>query len=1053
MSHELQDSLASSATHLLQWIDDGVVVLDDQLRVTALNTAALGYLDVTASELQGTSLESAFPSTDSAIRERLLSARHTDEPIEFELDDQERDARLALTIAPSSSGVVVFFEDVTQTDEDSQPLERFRAALDHSTDSILIIDPVESRILDANETACKRLGYSRAELETMAPWDIEERLSGAEEWADHVRTLRKSGSLTFDGYHRRKDGTTFPVEVELSITIEDDGTEILVAVARDVTDRRDRLRELQRFQLAVEHAGHAIYITDTDGTIEYVNPAFEETTGYTTSEVLGRNPRLLQSGRMDEEYYETLWETIENGDIFHEAVPNRRKNGELYWADQIIAPILEDGHPIAYVAIQRDITDRIEHEQELELLRTLVDSANDAVYAIDQETGSIEYANDTASDMLGYDRDEYAEMTAVDISTMFETIDDFHEHVDSSEGTQTRTVGHDHRRKNGTTVPVEVSAKSVSFDDDLYRIAIARDISDRRARMGELEEYQRSLERLNDATIELLRTDSRVQLRDHILDATADIFADGDVAYLAFDQEANALHPVDIKGMDLAGDQSEIQSKPGDSIIWEAFADATVREVRDVDEPWIRAEGPETWLLIPIEGEGLVLVGRRSDSPFQDRAVEIAKLVSTVGEDAFERIAWEAQLREKRGELELTNRRLSELTRVNEHVRKLQNGLLQAETRDEIERDVCQSLGQLEDVELVWIGGYQPGQDAIEPRAWAGGRETYLDATDFEVIEDNRAPSVRTVDQGHPVGIQSVADRLDEGEWYRSALKQGFGSALSVPISHDDVLYGVLTVYESAPMSFLEQREVVFAELGETIARAITMVEQRRSLGSGDRIELEFETDEVDSPCAVMARKLDTAMTVDGIVSRGEETYYIYGEAEDTTASKIRSAADEIPSLRQIRILDEDETTVQFELRTDHRIPPVTIVESGGKFHQVRVTPTECRLLGSYHDAAQINTVIDSFTKRHPAWQLRARRRQGTLTGAVGSDRARERLTDRQFEILSAAFHSGYFEWHRKTTGEELAEMFDVSPPTVYRHLRLGLRELVASSVDDQPGE
>lgn len=1053
MSQEEHPDIQSlSATTVLHWIDDGVVVLDDQLRVTALNPAAEEHLDVTESELQGQSLDSAFPSTDSTIRERLHSARDTGEPIEFEMDDRERDARFALTIHPSPSGPVVFFEDVTAT-ANSQTLERFRAALDRSNDSILIIDPVEPRILDVNDTACTQLGYSRAELKTLAPWDIEARFSDGSEWIDHVQDVRDAGSVTFDGTHLRKDGTTFPVEVEVSITTEADGQEIIVAVARDVTDRRERLRELRRFQLAVEHAGHAIYITDIDGTIEYVNPAFEETTGYAASEVLGRNPRILQSGRMDEEYYEALWETIESGEVFHEEVPNRRKNGDLYWADQIIAPILDDGDPIAYVAIQRDITDRIENERELELLRTLVDSANDAVYVFDQETGSIVYVNDTASDMLGYDRNEFVELTVADISTIFETVDDFHQHVDSSEGAQTITVGHDHRRKDGTTVPVEVSAKSVRFDDDLYRIAIARDITDRRARMRELEEYQRSLERLNDATIELLRTDSRVQLREYILDATADIFADSDVAYLAFDQEANALHPVEVKGMDLAGDQSEIQSKPGDSVLWAAFADATVREVRAVDEPWITPNGPETWLLIPIEGEGVVLVGRQSESPFQDRAVEVAKLVSTVAEDAFERIAWEAQLREKRGELEVTNRRLSELTRVNEHVRKLQNGLLQAETRDEIERDVCQSLGQLADVELVWIGGYQPGQDSIEPRAWAGGRETYLDATDFEVTDDNRAPSVRTVDRGHPVGIESVADRLDEGEWYRSALKQGFGSALSVPISHDDVLYGVLTVYESAPMSFLEQREVVFAELGETIARAITMVEQRRSLGSGDRIELEFETDEVDSLCAVLARKLDTAMTVDGIVGKGEETYYIYGEAEDTTAAKFRSAAGEIPSIRQARILDEDENTVRFEIRTDHRIPPVTIIESGGKFHQVRVTPTECRLRGSYHDAAQINTVIDTFTTRHPDWELRARRRQGMVTGAVGADRVRERLTDRQLEILSAALHSGYFEWHRKTTGEELAELFDVSPPTVYRHLRLALRELVASSVDDHTTE
>ncbi|MGM0399436.1 MAG: bacterio-opsin activator domain-containing protein, partial [Halobacteriota archaeon] len=527
------------------------------------------------------------------------------------------------------------------------------------------------------------------------------------------------------------------------------------------------------------------------------------------------------------------------------------------------------------------------------------------------------------------------------------------------------------------------------------------------------------------------------------------IFDDADVAYISYDKDENVLRPDAIPGFETTDELVATRLAPGESVLWDAFADSSVSVVEDVTEGWLEADGPETWLLIPIAGEAILLVSHRSGDEFQDRSVELAKLLSTICEDAFERFEWKTQLQDKRDELELTNERLSELTRVNERARKLQNQLLDTESREEIEAKVCRSLAEFDDVELVWIGGYQPGESTIEPRAWQGPKSSYLDANRFEMVADGSKPAVRAVDERRPVGIQSVAERIDQGPWYREALKRGFGSALSVPISHDEVRYGVLTIYESGPMSFIEQRQVVFEELGQTIARAITMVEQRRSLGSRERVELQFETDAVDSLCAAFARELDSSVTVDGIVGQGDERYYLYGAVDGVSESTVRNAADAIASIRGLRILEAGAERVRFEIDTENQIPPVTILESGGRFHEVQVTPSRCVLVVSYHDGAQINTVIDTFLHRHPNWELSARR-QVVGQETERTDSTQDRLTDRQLEILSAALHSGYFEWHRKTTGEELAEMFDVSPPTVYRHLRLALRELVEDTVTDR---
>ena len=95
-------------------------------------------------------------------------------------------------------------------------------------------------------------------------------------------------------------------------------------------DLQTQTRQLRRFQEAVEASGHAIFITDADGTIEYVNTAFEEITGYSRAEVMGETPDILNSGKMSVEYYEELWETISSGSVWEGEIVDRRKDGELY---------------------------------------------------------------------------------------------------------------------------------------------------------------------------------------------------------------------------------------------------------------------------------------------------------------------------------------------------------------------------------------------------------------------------------------------------------------------------------------------------------------------------------------------------------------------------------------------------------------------------------------------------------------------------------------------------------------------------------------------------
>ncbi len=122
---------------------------------------------------------------------------------------------------------------------------------------------------------------------------------------------------------------------------------------------------------AVQETDDSILITDSQGSIIYVNSGFEKATGYSRSEALGKNPSILKSGHHDQEFYNQLWKTIKNGQHFRGTILNKKKNGELYWSEQTITPIKnERGEITNYVSVLKDIThlierQRLEHEVEL----------------------------------------------------------------------------------------------------------------------------------------------------------------------------------------------------------------------------------------------------------------------------------------------------------------------------------------------------------------------------------------------------------------------------------------------------------------------------------------------------------------------------------------------------------------------------------------------------------------------------------------------------------------------------------------------------------------
>jgi PAS domain S-box-containing protein len=145
-------------------------------------------------------------------------------------------------------------------------------------------------------------------------------------------------------------------------------------VKKTIRSTNERLRT---FEKAIEHAGHMIFITDPDGTVTYANRAVESVTGYSRGEVMGRDPSLWKSDYHDESFYAEMWNTIKDGSIWEGQIVNERKSGEQVWVDMTIAPIVnEDGTVEKYVAVDTDVTDRLEREDRITEQKNRVQTLN-----------------------------------------------------------------------------------------------------------------------------------------------------------------------------------------------------------------------------------------------------------------------------------------------------------------------------------------------------------------------------------------------------------------------------------------------------------------------------------------------------------------------------------------------------------------------------------------------------------------------------------------------------------------------------------------------------
>lgn len=407
-------------------VGDMIAVVDRGYRYVIANNAFLNYRGLKREDVIGRRIaEIVDPGVFETILKEKLDECFRGKIVQYEMRYKypERGARdLFISYFPieSRGGVdraACVLQDISQRKEAERSLKLFRALIDQSNDAVEVVDPETLRFLDVNEKACKDLGYSREELLGMTVFDINPTVTESSRIAWQA-SLCEAGSLVRETIHRRKDGSTYPVEISLKRVNLD--RSYIVGVSRDVSERKRANEALEgsekRFRAVYERAPVGIALVDPEsGRFLKVNPKFREIMGRSEEELLKCDfQSLTHPDDLELSLNKRADLTAGRSAQFDLEKRYLRPDGVEVWANVSVAPMWREEEPQkVYLVMARDITKRKHAEEALrereDRYRDLVENSEDLVCTHDLE-GNLLSVNPAPARLLGYEVSELIKM-------------------------------------------------------------------------------------------------------------------------------------------------------------------------------------------------------------------------------------------------------------------------------------------------------------------------------------------------------------------------------------------------------------------------------------------------------------------------------------------------------------------------------------------------------------------------------------------------------------------------------------------------------------------
>ncbi|ELY71185.1 PAS domain S-box protein [Natrinema versiforme] len=766
----------------------------------------------------------------------------------------------------------------------------------------------------------------------------------------------------------------------------------------------------------------AVALLDADGRVTAWNDGARRLTGYDEATIVGshyrtvfpsdaresgRPERILERARADGNAEDDGWRV--------------RSDGSRFWAHEEIAPIHEDGEVgraapdeadlRGYVWVVRDRTEERERRRQLReanaFAESIFEAQPDIVYAFDADENYLEW-NDRVPAVTGYTESELAEMRPLEfvVPEHRERIADAVRRVLKED--EYVTVEADLRTKDGRRIPYEFNSARIIDDDGsvLGFTGTGRDISDRKARERALREEKAFTESL--------------------LEAQPDLF-------YAFDTEGTLIEWNERFQRVTGYDRDELTGMHPLKFIAPADREHISEAIDRILEDGER---------VTAEGRILTKAGRRIPYEFNSARIT-ADDGSVLGFTGVGRDITDRKVRE---------RELERLERLNAVVRTIDETMVAAETRDEIETAVVEAFAATDVYRFAVIGQAEPATTADgyswEPEAWAR-----IDAAAAEGVLSSFVDPPADGPGESPFETRTVQCYRDLREsavdmWRADAEDRGYGSVAVVPIAASDRVFGALVIAADEPTAFADRERGVLQEFGGTIGHAINAMAVRRLLYMDTVVELEFESTDSGDVCIDLSRRGNCTLSIDHVLPLTDGVFVFYLTVSEIDPAAVRDLARDDPSITELRRIDDAEGESYWEVVVRGSTITDLLGEYGARLQSKVVRDGVATFTVQVSPDVNLRELVGAITSAYPDTRLVSKRTVDRPVETRGDFRrtVESMLTEKQRLALEAAYHGGYFEWPtRNSDASEIADRLDIARQTFHQHLRVAQAKLLSA--------
>ncbi|MWG34367.1 bacterio-opsin activator domain-containing protein [Halomarina oriensis] len=776
-----------------------------------------------------------------------------------------------------------------------------------------------------------------------------------------------------------------------------------------------------------------VYALDSDERFVAVNDAYAELTGFSREELLGERSSTV-TDRIGGDAIDGLREALdETSDAVTFEADLPTVDGRAVPIEARVSPFTTDAGDVGRVGVVRDVSERRRLERELD---GILERVTDAFFAIDTDW-RFTYVNERAATLL--------ERPASDLvgAVLWEA---FPEAVGTAFETE-----YERARRTGESVtfeeyypPLEAWFEVNAYPSETGLSVYFRDVSDRKRADQRREDRVRQFEALNERAQRLAEATTREAVCETVVEAAADVLGLQQSYITLYDEESGELTLTAEADATLSGAASSLFADASSNPVWEAFIQGEEIVRPDFDPVGEVTVG--SLAAFPLGEHGVFVTLSPRPDAFEETDLLAAELLCANARSSLDRAAREADLRQQRDRLEAKNDRLERVNRINRAIREITRVLVQADSHEEVERLVCEKLATIDPFRFVWFGRHDGATDEVRPVASAGDGKGYL--TDVTVTADDaptgRGPAGRAIESGSPAVQNSILRAAEFEPWRGAALSRGFRSCLAVPVQHRDTQYGILSLYADTPNAFEEMEVTVLSELGQSIGYAVNAIERKQAL-TGDRsVELTLDLPDLDAPLFGFVDGSDGEFHLENAVRRLDGRVHLFFTASGIAFERIRPHADASPTIERLTHLSSTDDTCRFECTARESTFVSTILDRGAVFERVDVDDGAATVTLRVPRTTDVRGLVGYLEGQFGRVELVSRheRDEPVRSSEAFEGEVRSRLTDRQSEVLETAYSAGFFEWPRKSNGQEVAELLGVTQPTVNRHLRAAERSL-----------